>query len=525
MEKAVNRKAFTKALKTGAIVILTVFIAFNLLTAILSGLDLRDRLHWMPCSFLSVTTGSMEPDISAGDVIFVWETPYEDLLPGDIITFHYGEEFITHRIERRDGSRFITRGTANTFEDERTVGPEEYCAKLVFTIPGAGRVLDFFSQPGTAFLGISFIAGIFLAVSLVRRNSGKRSGNSDEKAVRRQPAAVPALVLMFVASIFAVSPYMTSAKYIAKINEYTTIFAEPNYFTSNFLTREGSSYSIKGWDGGHYLISLSVRNYENSLLFNKTGRDDIYAIAVEKVSSNGSDSYLDGSCYSVSVTPSSNVQLYDGTSGSFTGDWNRFKSPDEFSSMQCLGPYLIMGSDDKALGNEFSVEVGAAEGYSFTSGEKICFKLCAFTSPSQGYYQRLEGTFVFEVAGSQSFLGAPVLQQEKGNLLVNYSVTTNLLSGDATQLVEFNWDPDVLYINEYQPTVFNIINNPLTKNDYDRGIRSEDSGTAVPGSLKMNLQAFSSIKLQFFKYKPDDISYSAIDVHIVTGGAISFPDE
>ena len=81
-----NKAVLKKTGKTVLILILAVIIAVNLLTIAFSCAGLRRQLKWMPCALLSVSTGSMEPAIHQGSLILVYETPYDELKTGDIIT-------------------------------------------------------------------------------------------------------------------------------------------------------------------------------------------------------------------------------------------------------------------------------------------------------------------------------------------------------------------------------------------------------------------------------------------------------
>lgn len=99
-----------------------------------------EQLSKIPVAFLVVTSGSMEPKISAGDGICVYEEDYQNLSVGDIITFEVSGELITHQIVRFEYGRPITKGLANEMEDS-PVMPEQYRAKTILIVPGLARVL------------------------------------------------------------------------------------------------------------------------------------------------------------------------------------------------------------------------------------------------------------------------------------------------------------------------------------------------------------------------------------------------
>lgn len=64
----------------------------------------------------SVKTGSMEDNIHVGDYILIFKKADYDV--GDIVTFKSNEYFVTHRIVRKEGDKYITKGDANNIEDE-----------------------------------------------------------------------------------------------------------------------------------------------------------------------------------------------------------------------------------------------------------------------------------------------------------------------------------------------------------------------------------------------------------------------
>lgn len=79
---------------------------------------------WKPFIVLS---GSMETQISAGDIVVVKEIDTQNLKKGDIIAFKEDDVVITHRIdevEEKDGQvQYITKGDNNKAQDISSVLP------------------------------------------------------------------------------------------------------------------------------------------------------------------------------------------------------------------------------------------------------------------------------------------------------------------------------------------------------------------------------------------------------------------
>src|SRR3989344_2110348 len=104
---------------------------------------------------LVVQSGSMEPSIKTGSVVFTQKSP--DYKKGDVITFSpdNGKNLITHRIFSFDGTYFQTKGDANEEADFLKIKPDQIKCKVVLYIPYLGFGVDFVKQPkGFIFLVI-----------------------------------------------------------------------------------------------------------------------------------------------------------------------------------------------------------------------------------------------------------------------------------------------------------------------------------------------------------------------------------
>ena len=108
-----------------------------------------------------VTSGSMEPSFSPGDLILVKAQETYEL--GDVVTFHDAEgATVTHRIMGTVGGQFITKGDANNTEDNDLLPPERIVGKLWRVLPGMGYVIEFLRSP----MGILIL--LILGVLLIK---------------------------------------------------------------------------------------------------------------------------------------------------------------------------------------------------------------------------------------------------------------------------------------------------------------------------------------------------------------------
>lgn len=97
---------------------------------------------------LTVQSGSMEPAIQTGAVVFVKDVPAERVKEGDVITYSdNGGNFITHRVIEKHTTeasvRFTTKGDANANADHEPVYRSNLVGVVMFDIPLIGYVVAF----------------------------------------------------------------------------------------------------------------------------------------------------------------------------------------------------------------------------------------------------------------------------------------------------------------------------------------------------------------------------------------------
>ena len=143
-----------------------------------------------------VLSGSMEPEISAGDVVLVAETDPSAIGEGDVVTFVRSDEAapVTHRvigIEEQGGSlAFETQGDANAEPDAGLVPEENLIGTVLLTIPFIGYVIQFVNTPAGFALFVGGPIGL-LVLSGIRSfvRSSKSEPNSADCAVEHSGSA------------------------------------------------------------------------------------------------------------------------------------------------------------------------------------------------------------------------------------------------------------------------------------------------------------------------------------------------
>jgi len=144
------------------------------------------------CVHYTVYGGSMEPALQMGSVAVTRTVPAESLEVGDIIAFppsDRADEVLIHRIvdiEVRDGERvFTTKGDQNLTADPWPVKLDDKGAKLWYSVPLAGYIIDFAHKPVVRTLLILMPLGLFAGVALERiwwPKRGEREAAGEESA-------------------------------------------------------------------------------------------------------------------------------------------------------------------------------------------------------------------------------------------------------------------------------------------------------------------------------------------------------
>lgn len=153
---------------------------------------------------LTVLTGSMQPTIPPGSIVFVRPVDPHNVHIGDVITFavksnHYGTSLVTHRVVAEklalDPSgdyqpEFTTKGDANNAPDVDPVLARNVRGVMWFHLPHVGGIRDaMHTKGGVASIFVIVLAG-YAALQLVAAHKERRSGPANP----RKQAAVPSWV-------------------------------------------------------------------------------------------------------------------------------------------------------------------------------------------------------------------------------------------------------------------------------------------------------------------------------------------
>ena len=91
-----------------------------------------------------VLSGSMEPEISTDDLVFV-KKPGK-LQVGDVVLYNTGGSNVLHRITKIDGDIITTQGDANNTED-KPFSKSAVLGVYIGKIPSGGKIIRFVTNP------------------------------------------------------------------------------------------------------------------------------------------------------------------------------------------------------------------------------------------------------------------------------------------------------------------------------------------------------------------------------------------
>jgi len=131
----------------------------------------------------TVISGSMEPAISTGSLVYVKDMEPEEAWVEDVIAYYGGRDqnvVITHRVveNRIKEKEFITKGDANPANDMNAVEYHNFLGRVEYAVPGLGYAAQFLSGRNGKILVIS-VLGLAIVLHLLSGFLEKRADNCD----------------------------------------------------------------------------------------------------------------------------------------------------------------------------------------------------------------------------------------------------------------------------------------------------------------------------------------------------------
>ena len=141
----------------------------------------------------NVTSGSMEPALPVGSVIYVQRVAPEAVKEGEIIAYYVDGTVITHRVveKRFVEGEFVTKGDANDMEDISNTHYSDLVGVVKYHIPMLGDYLMVYSNQLTKvyLLTLAFCGVMFnMLAGRMRRRQEERFQEELERWERYQAA-------------------------------------------------------------------------------------------------------------------------------------------------------------------------------------------------------------------------------------------------------------------------------------------------------------------------------------------------
>lgn len=124
-----------------------------------------------------IVSGSMEPAIPVGSVVYAKSVEPASVQQGDVIAFADGNGVVVHRVtaNRTSSGEFATKGDANPIEDINPVPYGNFLGRVDMSIPVLGSFMTMYaSVVGKVYLLMLLVCGILLNVLASRMRTARR---------------------------------------------------------------------------------------------------------------------------------------------------------------------------------------------------------------------------------------------------------------------------------------------------------------------------------------------------------------
>lgn len=139
-----RRKKRMQVLKKILSIFIIIFI-YNIILIFISLENVSTGIGIFGYRAYIISSNSMEPTISLGDVVITKSYKKEKIYTGDVITFKQDGEVITHRIlkieDTNEGTVYTTKGDNNNIEDTEQITYSQIQGKSILTIPYLGKII------------------------------------------------------------------------------------------------------------------------------------------------------------------------------------------------------------------------------------------------------------------------------------------------------------------------------------------------------------------------------------------------
>ena len=201
----------------------------------------------------NVISGSMEPTISVGSIVYVRSVEFEELSQGDVIAFESGASVVTHRIVEinTEDKLITTKGDANNTEDFNPVSYTNVIGRMIAHFPIYGTIVAWLTDT----VG-KLVAVVVLVIGAVLSYLGEDKKEKTESGRTINPKIILATGLLIVFSslaglIYILMGYEKSNKLYAELNnenlEYKDTTDWKNMIDVDFSNLTKINSDVAGW--------------------------------------------------------------------------------------------------------------------------------------------------------------------------------------------------------------------------------------------------------------------------------------
>lgn len=201
----------------------------------------------------NVISGSMEPTISVGSIVYVRNVEFEELSKGDVIAFESGASVVTHRIVEinKEDKLITTKGDANNTEDFNPVSYTNVIGRMIAHFPIYGTIVAWLTDT----VG-KMVAVVVLVIGAVLSYLGEDKKEKTESGRTINPKIILATGLLIVFSslaglIYIFMGYEKSNKLYAELNnenlEYQDTSDWKDMIDVDFSNLTKINSDVAGW--------------------------------------------------------------------------------------------------------------------------------------------------------------------------------------------------------------------------------------------------------------------------------------
>ncbi|MEE0706170.1 MAG: signal peptidase I [Adlercreutzia sp.] len=158
-ERLAHLRSISRVCSVIGVILLSAVVALALSATILPRI--------MGLQAYAIVSGSMEPNLPVGSLVYAEPYAPESLAPGEVAVFWRKGDVIVHRVEenRTEKQDLITRGDANDGIDAHPAQYEDVVGRVVSDIPYIGYfIMALASLPGKFVLGWVVLMGAAFAI-------------------------------------------------------------------------------------------------------------------------------------------------------------------------------------------------------------------------------------------------------------------------------------------------------------------------------------------------------------------------